>query len=76
MIQATVSKKDGVTVSIDGSIKELINDTLAMINGVYTALDDSARDLFKDLVTACVSTKNSPVWVVPEKVERMQEGET
>lgn len=75
MIQVTVSKKDGVTVSIDGNIKELINDTLAMINGVYATLDDSTRGLFKDLVAVCVSAKDGPVWVVPEKVERAQEGE-
>lgn len=65
MISITVSK-DGVHGNVVGCTKDLLNDTLCILNAVSAALDAGARDKFREALVATIASPDSPIWQVQD----------
>jgi hypothetical protein len=80
MISITVSK-DGVNGTVEGCTKDLLNDTICILNAVFAALDAGVRDTFRRVLVDIIASPDSPVWkiqdgtVVSDTVKGGKEGQ-
>lgn len=68
MIRITVSK-DGVNGTVEGCTKDLLNDTLCILNAVSAALDADVRDKFREALVSIIASPDSPIWQVQDGTE-------
>lgn len=74
VLQAEASKKNGLSIGINGNVLEIANAVLNVVGSVYKDIKRESRvesHIFKALVSGVLSDQQSPVW--DEKTNEVRE---
>lgn len=69
MIKANVSG-ERVSLNVNGTLKDILNDSCQIINAVYTTFCRNSPDVakaYKSLMQGVVNDPKSPIWQVNEQ---------